>query len=365
MSNTATMMPLGRVLLGATGEGQDWSVLRDHLVGIGWQVDLFDPTPRHDPAEAEAALPLLEGVDLAVLMTPASASGDDQVSNRLVYLTGILQGALGSRRVLSLVANDAANLTTGSSVAELRYEPGDIRSRFPLVDSLLADLRAQSSGSFLAPWLERFGVVDGRVAPEVLLVLGAVAVVAAFAGILGYQFFGGSTNELSAELAEEATLASGDLAEQDPGSVPDGAVVLGPQVSGGLGSDIDGMVGQLPARCVIETESGLLLPEVIVCEGVGGLTVDGHPGPWHSTIHQVLADIGVVGDVVLGTPDSGDGGRIDVEPGTEQQLDSADSTVGIQRLELFFSANGQQVVLKQTEADGGQVVTFTYGLGFG
>ncbi len=113
MSNTTTMIPLGRVLLGATGEGQDWSALRDHLMGAGWQVDLFDPTPHHDPAAAEAALPLLEGVDVAILMTPDSATGGDQVSNRFVYLTGVLQGALGDQRVLSLVANDAAELIIG------------------------------------------------------------------------------------------------------------------------------------------------------------------------------------------------------------------------------------------------------------
>jgi hypothetical protein len=357
------MMPRGRVLLGATGEDQDWSALRDHLVSTGWQVDLFDPTPHHDAAEAEAALPLLEGVDLAVLMTPPTASSGDQISNRLVYLTGVLQGTLGTRRVLTLVAEGAPELVTGTNIPEWRYEPGNIRSHFSRVDELLDGLRARSSSSSLATLLERVGVVDGRVAPEVFLVLGALAVIIAFAGILGYQLLGTSTNRLSAEV--EATMPSSDQSAPLPGSTVTDPTVAGPQTSNGLAPGGDGMVAQLPARCVVDFSTAQALPAEIECEGVGGLRVTGFSGPWQGQVHLIKADVGVVGDAVTGSPQSGDTGRIHLEPGTEQQLDPAGSTVGVQRLELQFSATGQEVTLEQSAANGGEAVTLTFGLELG
>ena len=105
MSNPTAIRPLGRVLLGATGEGEDWSALRDHLVGLGWQVDLFDSTPHAGP---ETGLPHLRGVDLAILMATPSDRRSGATASYLVYLAGILQGTLGDRRVLALVENEAS-----------------------------------------------------------------------------------------------------------------------------------------------------------------------------------------------------------------------------------------------------------------
>ena len=359
MSNPTAIRPLGRVLLGATGEGEDWSALRDHLVGLGWQVDLFDPTPHAGPG---TGLPHLRGVDMAILMATPLDRRSGATASYLAYLAGILQGALGDRRVLALVENEAGGLVTGTSVAELRYERDNIQARLPYVTSLLAELNAQSSQPFVTPWLERFGIVDGRVAPEMWLALGALAVIAAVLGVLTYQFVGGSTNELSAELADSDDLV--DSVDRSLGSTTNDPSVLGPETAAGLGPPEQGSIEGLPAFCVIETANDQLLPETISCDGIGGLRVEGHRGPWHNQIYELTSDLGVVGHIVT-EPSAGVEIRVPLEPVGEQLLEPLGSRFGVQRLELIFSANGQQVTLHQAGELGDNEATLTFGLDLG
>jgi hypothetical protein len=115
---------------------------------------------------------------------------------------------------------------------------------------------------------------------------------------------------------------------------------------------------------VIETAKDRLLPETISCEGIGGLRVDGHRGPWHNEIYELTTDSGVVGDIVMESPAGGED-RQPLEPAGEQLLAPLGSRFGVLRLELVFSANGQQVTLRQDDDLGGNVASLTFGLDLG
>jgi hypothetical protein len=362
MTDLVATRPLGRVLLGATGEGHDWSDLRDHLVSVGWQVDLFDPTPHGGGGRPEEALPLLEGLDLAVLMAPSEARGS-AITTRLVYLTGVLRGALGDRRVVVMVERDADSLVHGAKGPEIRYQRGDIRSRFSHIDSILDGVQAEGQTSMLAPWLARLGVVDGRVPPELLVGLGAALVVLALFGVLGVQVFGSSATVASIDpAAPEATSSTTTVGDQAPGVTSGG----GATASGGLVAPVpdvggEGRVAQLPALCVVDLGPDVTLPAVIGCDGIGGLRVEGDTGPWHERVYHVELDAGVAGDLVTGSPATGDAERVPLPSQARSVLAGSE----VRRLELIFAADGQQVRVEEPAEDGGAVLTLVFSLDLG
>lgn len=364
MSNPTAMKPLGRVVLSATGHGEDWSALRDHLVGLGWQVDLFDPTPRDDATFPEPTLPLLDGVDLAILLATSSGRAESAANRRLVYLAGVMQGTLGDRRVLALLENEVGPLLDGTSLTELRYQPGTIGVHFPQILAVLGETSAKGGQSLVTPWLERFGVVDGRVAPEMWLALGALAVIAAVVGVFGYQLFGSSNGRLSAEVAEIGGVVT--TSGLGPGSTSNGLPELGSGSSGAFGSEADGSVLGLPARCVVNTGGGVVFSDVIPCEGVGGIRVEGFPGPWHNEIGRVSLEAGVLGEAMMEADQAGaDSDPVVLESGGTSELDSRGSSFGVAQLVFIFTANGQEVALSQLSGRAGNTVTLTYGLDLG
>lgn len=359
------MKPLGRVVLSATGHGEDWSALRDHLVGLGWQVDLFDPTPRDDATFPEPTLPLLEGVDLAILLATSSGRVESAANHRLVYLAGVMQGTLGDRRVLALLENEVGPLLAGTSLTELRYKPGTIGVHFPQILALLGETSTKGGQSLMTPWLERFGVVDGRVAPEMWLALGALAVIAAVLGVFGYQLFGSSNGRLSAEVADiGGVVTTGGLS---PGSTSNALPELGSGSSGAFGSEADGSVLGLPARCVVNTGGGVVFSDVIPCEeGVGGISVEGFHGPWHNEIGQVSLEAGVLGEATMERDQTDqEAGPVVLESGGTSELESRGSSFGIAQLVFVFTANGQEVALSQLSGRAGNTATLTYGLDLG
>lgn len=124
-----------------------------------------------------------------------------------------------------------------------------------------------------------------------------------------------------------------------------------------------GAAEELPATCTVSTRLGELIPESMSCQGeVGRLVADGHLGPWHKDIAEVVMDLGVVGEVLMEARPGESEQLVALEPVIRQSLVSHGSGYGIQRLVLTFNANNQRVQLYQAQDRGGAVLTLTFRL---
>ncbi|MGF1599642.1 MAG: hypothetical protein ACFCVK_22470 [Acidimicrobiales bacterium] len=343
MSNpTATR---GRVLLGATGDGDDWRNLRAFLLKLGCQISLFDAASQAGDDGLEAVLPRPDGVDQAIVVVAGTdrpeVAGE---TRRLAHLIGVLRGRYGERGVIVLQEADLDSFLSGTGISELRYEPGNIRARFGEVAARLSE-GTEPSGTLTTPWVERFGISEGALASEAWLILGVLAVVAALLFAVGVPVLGrGGREGDGAGATTVATVGSAlgsDTIVAAPGTFPGGA--------GQPGAD-RGSVAGLPARCTIDTGPGVVLPAVIDCEGVGGVRVDGDPGPWHEAISAVTMDLGVVGTASM-VSTAATGGDIPLDGGQRQSLEPYDPQLGVTSLVFEFSANGQRVALHQNGGD--------------
>ena len=389
MTTTTRTRNRGRVLLGHTGESDDWQELQAYLVKAGRNVVLFDATMRADRTGLQGELPgRLDEFELAIVMVSKPVGRLDGVSVRsLVHLTGLLQGAIGYDRVLVLTDREVEPFVHGLGVAEFAYETGDIRARFPQVSSLLGsseevgEVKGAPFGtttarapSPLAPWLDRFGLEGAPVAPEIWMVLGVIAVLAALAGVIGYQVFSDPVLDTAGVEIEE--LPPADDVDTDEATVDDEVAAPSTSVSPGLGSAPadgsgppvglgvdDGRFDGLPATCVLSTASGEIIGREIDCEGTGGLRVEGFLGPWHSEISEISMDSGVVGEVEIEPrPGATSATRVQLQPVARQSLEPYDSLFGVQRMRFEFSANNQRVVLHQQAGRGGAELTLTFSL---
>lgn len=359
MTSSTSGAPLGRVILGATGQGIDWRTLRDHLHGHGWQVDLFDPTPRDDDgAGPEAALPLLHGVDLAVLLANKPTRHSDPAANqRLVYLAGQLEGVLGAGRVLFVREEGVDSLVGGTNIPEIEFRPGHISDLFPRILARLAQNSVPPEHPpLLAPWLERLGFADRRPAPEALMILSCIVVLTAVIAAIVWAVGDDGPGPLSAEVAGPDATTAVDASDGEDGPVVGGDVVLGVLDEGGS-------VRGLPAVCVIDTRTDVVTPEVVACQGTGGVRIDGYRGPWHNEFHTVRPDLGVVAEAVLEEGEHTDG--VSLSPDVDNDMAALGAAGGVQELVLVFTADGQQVVFEQPAARGGNVATLTFGIELG
>ena len=378
------------MLLATTGEGEDWVELRAHLHDVGWHTQPYDASTRPDNPGADMALPLLDDIDLAMLVvTRAEGAASGRAVQNLIHLNGLLQGKLGPKRVLVLVEDRVDSFLHGTGSSELTFERGNIRSRFTQIDALLGEGTAATPGrvgSALTPWLERFGIAENELAPEVWMVAGVMAVLAALAGVIGFQVFsdpviddevqvvdvsddGGSADDL---VTGDATTVEGGASDAtavdgSDGAPEDGATTTippgGPTLTVDLGGAERGRADGLPATCVISTRSGELIPETIDCEGLGGLEASGSLGPWHNVISSVSGDPGVAGEIYIEPrPGVAEPTVVALAPPGPQDLEVHDSRYGVDRLELQFSANGQQVILEQPETLGGDRLVLTFSL---
>lgn len=363
MTNSNPAPASGKVLLGAIGDGDDWQVLRNFLSGIGLDVEMFDPAPALGTGRPEAAMPLLEAMDLVVVMAPPSGLGSSVINQNISHLAG----RLGDQRVLTLRESGGEPVPAASSGPEIEYHRGAIGDRFPQVQSTLGDMLRERSASREPAWREWLGVVDTRVRPEQLMAAGAavLGVAALSVVVVLLFFFPRGSPELGAELAQVDDVVVGPT--RPGGSVgPEGSAPAGPGPTElALGSGGVGSAEVFPVRCVVTMSAGEILPDVVPCEGDGGLRVLGHRGPWHLTLHHVVPDLGVVGEAVTGSAAVGARTRHPLDPEGENHLPDLPQGDGVLRLDLQFSADGQRVYLEAADTDGGQATTLVFSLALG
>lgn len=350
---------LGKVILGTTGKGVDWQTLRDHLEEAGWTVDLFDPSPDEEGQGPEAALPLLHDVDLAILL--AREPDDDQetaANERQAQLLGQLERGLGPHKVLHLRERALAPLAEESAVTQLSFEPGGISAVFPDVLEMLAATSVPPQARPVFPWRERFGFAAG-VAParELLAILGAFSVLVMLLGITAaLANDDAGSGQLTAEVAASPDL-EGQTASEAVGSTEtaDSAPFIGD-------ADAGGSVRGLPARCVIDTRRGVVVPETVTCQGIGGVRIEGFRGPWHNEFSTVEADLGVVAELFTEFGDNVDG--VTLTPAAANDVPALGGD-HVQQVVLVFTADGQQVTFAQRGADGGNTATLIFGIELG
>lgn len=364
MASPAGTRLRGRVLVGTTGDDDDWEPLQAHLKSAGWRVDVFIISDDPDREGPEEMLPRLAGVDMAILIVGQSqvGVGNPPIRN-LIHLAGVLQGKLGYQRVLMLVDDGVTPFLTGTGVPEQTFSRGDLKAHFPKIDAKLAQVTAvqhRTADSRMIATLDRFGLSQSGTPPEYWLVLGVLVVLAALAGVAAFQAFAGPV-----EVASSDGGAGGDA---EIGSDVGGDGAAGPSIdsdpAGGLGLGVEeGRVDGLPARCTIATGQGEIVPSVVDCEGIGGLRTDGFLGPWHSEISDVSMDPGVVGEVFIGpSADAASETRVRLVQPTRQSLEPYNSLSGVERLVFEFSANNQRVTLHQRGDRGGAELTLTFTL---
>ncbi len=332
----------GRVVLLTAGDGDEWRELQAHLTSSGWRVDPVDVTPRVGPPPS---LPLLEGVDLAILHVAGSDEGlADSSARRLVHLAGILQGRLGERRVLVVVEERVAGLMVGTGVGEVRYGRSRIASRFPHIVSRLAELSAPPppvrSRSRVDGALARVGVAELPVAPELMVIVGLLTI--AVAAAVGFVVLNVDRDpEVSSTTAETVDDPLGPAA--DP---------LQP-----------GRAAGLPSRCVIDVTAGAVIPREIACEGAGGIVADGFFGPWHTELAAMTLDGGVVAEVLFGAgPDPEDTALIELVAGGRHSVRPEAGTAAATQVVLVFSANNQEVTFHQADDRGAAQLRFVFRL---
>lgn len=349
----------GRVLLAVAGDDDDWTGLRDLATSLGWLIDLVELSVADDEPDLGALLPPLDGIDAAVVVL-SRARGRSDVGGpgrlgHLGMLVGLLHGRLGPSRTLVLAEADVVDQVTGGGIIATPYRRGAIDAQNLRVEALLTDA-ARHDGGPLPFANSRLGQALTSLAPELWLVLGPLLVLGSVLavlglGILNWRSSGG--DEAPPALAPAAPGA--DASSSEPG-VP-GTVAPDATVPPGMAIDL------LPVTCVIDIPDGASLPVVVPCEARGQLRVDGYLGPWRDEIASVGLGSGVVGTAQLEA--EGDAaGAVQLAPGREQALASTPGgRPRVNRIELIFGADGQQVVLRQATARGGRSATFTFSLG--
>ena len=385
---------LGRVLLVTVGGGDDWKVLRSHLMGSGW---VATPMEMEDVAEKGGPgieTPRLDGIELAIFVVGDYESDESNVlaTRSLLHFAGFLQGKLGYRRVLVLVEDRVDAFLRGTGVPEVSYTAGNIQDRFPQIAATLRDLESNPPQgrirSGFERWMDRMGLQHAEVASEVWLWAGGL-VIGALCLTVAYLIFADPLRPESNAAPPTTVVDDGGVVDDDTGDGTGSAdtggqagAVENDGVAGSLGDDDDeepsvippinegslpggpiGRVDSLPSRCTVSTTDGEVTPSLITCDDNGGLVATGFLGPWGQEISAVTLSPGVVGEVHLESlADDASQTRVQLNPGQRVELEPYGSLSGTEQLVLEFSANNETVTLHQSASRGGAELVLTFSL---
>lgn len=343
---------------------------------------------------------MVDGIGLAFLVVrggDAAGSGRSTSSmQRLLVGAGNMQGKMERNRVVLLVEDSVHDLESnvGLSTIPFSANQGD-----KLLDEILGRIRTVYPGHREPPQASTNGdasVVDPHVRQPILvqaqsaklkvawLFLAIVAIVAiiplsrAFsssaddeteaespgppattqlsAGVIAGAMSGGSSSQVG---GTTATVSPEPAAPNAPGD--DDAVAVDRRSPTAPAAD-PGSSDLLPGSCVLDVSEGVLDAERVLCSGVGGVKIEGPPGPWHNVIDAVALDDGVIGslDFELRSNGTTDGPpTIDLVPGSNE-LNAADSRFGVDVVRLWFSADNQHAHLIRRNGDVLEELTLTF-----
>jgi len=348
MISTASLRDRGRIIFGVAGDGNDWTELRNYLKGLRWSIDVFD-VGASSQNNIDSVLPLVDDVDLALVLVATSDGAFDREEavgiNRIV---GVLQGRLGTGRVLVVNEDAIDSSLAGNDVMQVDFKRNQIADKFVPIAAGLEDLLAASETLTAAGRAKRAARVPTRFQPEVWAAAGVLIVLLALLAAVGLQLLLSSAG-------------SAETSDNDSGSVGETAAApsTGTETNQDLQlSGVSPSAEALPVDCQVDISQAVLLPAEIPCgSGTGGVRIEGHRGPWHNRTSTVQFDDGVYVELHRHEPNP----VVSlVSAGSELSLNSGRPLVGIETIDFRFSANGQRV--KLGGPDGRVTLTFSLDL---
>ncbi|MEM9565951.1 MAG: hypothetical protein AAGA93_25235, partial [Actinomycetota bacterium] len=357
-----------------TGGDPSYRRLAEALRAEGYRVSEQPTSPIGAHSSSADASGVLDGVDMAFLAVrdadDVSAIGPVRPFQRVARDVGIMQGQLGMDRVVLLVEDSVAGLSSDLGVGILRLPPGGadgaideikrrieqavptgaagagavaVAAREPdrgIHQKLSAVERSRADSMFMPILL--FGVI------ALMAVIGAIVIAASL--LSG----GGDDDGARVQLIDvteslragqsgsgvgsigEAGDDGGDgdeAAGSGQGSSAQAPAPAGP--SAGFGGDNQ----LLPATCELDLLAASL-DEATDCDGAGVLVLDGPAGPWHNQLRAIALSDGVSGEVVYERT----GAVQALEDGFEV-LDADEAEFGVSSITVSFSAVGQHIHL--------------------
>ena len=351
---------MANILIGRTGGGSTFQPLIERLRSAGYQVTERSSSPIGAHGSSDDA----EGVDFVFLVVrdgdDVSAVGPVRPFQRVARDAGVLQGKVGMDRVILLVEDSVAGLTSDLGVGVMRYPKGHPEAAFENIRQRIERVSpAPATGIHRKLTMVERSRADNVFAP--FLLFGFIALLALIGAlVVASSWVGGEdgraelidvTDALrpgavtSAELAGGGESSAGSVvAGSDAGVAPDPA---SPSVA------LDGDNQLFPATCEIILADGSAIPDATPCAGAGVLMRDGSAGPWHNELGLLALSDGVVGQLVYE-----DGQVQALEPGVIG-VDENAVALGLSSVTLTFSASGQHVHLREGDGSRSRETTLT------
>ncbi len=365
----STTRATANILLGRTGGDPSYRRLADALRADGYQVSEQPTSPIGAHSSSADASGVLDGVDMAFLAVrdadDVSAIGPVRPFQRVARDVGIMQGRLGMDRVVLLVEDSVAGLSSDLGVGILRLPPGGADGAIDEIKRRIQQaVPAGAAGGAVVAAREpdrgihqKLSTIERSRADSMfmpILLIGVIALMALIGAIVILASLlggGGGDDEARVQLIDvtESLRAGqsgggtgsigvagedGDGASASPsGSSADAPAPVGP--SAGFGGDNQ----LLPATCELDLMAGSL-DEAVDCAGAGVLVLDGSDGPWHNEIRAVALSDGVSGELVYERT----GGVLALDDGFEV-LDAEEAAYGVSSITVSFSAVGQHIHL--------------------
>jgi hypothetical protein len=370
--SASTTTATANILIGRTGSDPSYRRLADALRARGYRVSEQPSSPIGAHSSLSDAAGVLDGVDMAFLAVrdadDVTAIGPVRPFQRVARDVGIMQGQLGMDRVVLLVEDSVAGLSSDLGVGIMRLPPGgadaavdEIKRR---IDQTVTVAPAGAGVGPAETGLHRkLSMIERSRADNMMmpfLLFGTIALVALIgAFFIALRLLGGGgggddagsraqlidvTDALRTSGSSGAGVGSIGSAEAESsagasGSTSSGAAADAVPAPAGPSAGFGGDNQLLPATCEVDLLVSSLEP-AIDCAGAGELVLEGSAGPWHNELRAVAVSEGVSGQVVFERD-----GSVDLLDDGVVVLDRDEAAYGVSRIVVTFSAAGQHIHL--------------------
>lgn len=374
VSASTTTTATANILIGRTGSDPSYRRLADALRAQGYRVSEQPSSPIGAHSSLSDAAGVLDGVDMAFLAVrdadDVTAIGPVRPFQRVARDVGIMQGQLGMDRVVLLVEDSVAGLSSDLGVGIMRLPPGGADAAVDEIKRRIDQtVTAASAAAGVGPaetglhrklsMIER-SRADNMMMPFLLFgIIALVALIGAF--FIALRLLGGGGGGGGDDAANRAQLidvtdalrtsgssgagvgsigsAEAGSSAEASGSTSSGAATDAVPAPAGPSAGFGGDNQLLPATCEIDLLASALEP-AIDCAGAGELVLEGSSGPWHNELRAVAVSEGVSGQIVFER-----NGSVDLLDDGVVVLDRDEADYGVSRIVVTFSAAGQHIHL--------------------